>query len=209
VAGLNADSLARAREVVALYPHPRSALIPLCHIAQEQEGWLTPEAISQIAELVGVSAAEVQGTASFYDMLKLHPVGRYVIGVCTNISCMLGGAYELLAYAEDRLGIRCGQTSPDGLFTLEEMECMAACDGPPCVTVNYRYFPGLDPQGFDRLVDDLSSGRLSDEVPHHGTLSRVRRSVPLKVSPERVAAERAAADKAAEARRAASGEGGR
>src|ERR1700681_3720735 len=95
---LTPDVLARAREIVALYPHPRSALIPLCHLAQEQDGWLRPEAVSEIAELCGVTAAEVRGTATFYDMLYVEPVGRYVVAVCTNIACMLGGALELLEH---------------------------------------------------------------------------------------------------------------
>src|ERR1700678_4205073 len=99
----------RARELVALYPKPRSALIPLCHLAQEQDGWLMPEAMEEIAALVGVTAAEVRGTASFYDMLHTEPVGRYVVAGCTNIACMLAGAYEVLSHAERRLGIRVGQ----------------------------------------------------------------------------------------------------
>ena len=79
---------------MALYPEPRSALIPLCHLAQEQDGWLRPEAMSEIAELCGVTAAEVKGTATFYDMLHTEPVGKYLVAVCTNIACMLGGAWS-------------------------------------------------------------------------------------------------------------------
>jgi len=203
VAGLTTENLAKARETVALYPQARSALIPLCHLAQSQEGWLTPEAIVQIAELVGVSAAEVKGTASFYDMLHTEPVGKYLVGVCTNIACMLGGAYELLEHAENRLGVRCGQTTPDGKFTLEEMECLAGCDGTPCVAVNYRFFLGLDNGSFDRLVDDLDSGKLEAQVPAHGTLSRVPRQGGLRTDGQEVLAERAASDQAIAARKAA------
>ena len=86
-----ADVVARARQLLALYPEPRSALIPLCHLAQEQDGWLTPEAMADIADLVGVTPAEVLGTATFYDMLHTEPVGRYVVAVCTNIACLLRG----------------------------------------------------------------------------------------------------------------------
>src|SRR6202041_1583749 len=85
-AHLTPEVMARARDIVALYPHPRSALIPLCHLAQEQDGWLRPEAMAEIAELVGVTAAEVRGTATFYDMLHTEPVGTYVISLCTNIA---------------------------------------------------------------------------------------------------------------------------
>ena len=128
---LNADILARARQVIALYPEPRSALIPLCHLAQEQDGWLTPEAMVDIAGLVGVTPGEVLGTASFYDMLHTEPVGRHVVAVCTNIACLLGGAAELLEHAEDSLGVGAGGTTRDGAITLEEAECLADCDRAP------------------------------------------------------------------------------
>ena len=108
----------RAERTVALYPEPRSALIPLCHLAQEHDGYLSAAAMEEIAELVGVTPAEVLGTASFYDMLHTSPVGRYVISVCTNIACLLAGGDSLLAHAERSLGVAVGETTPDGLFTL-------------------------------------------------------------------------------------------
>ena len=171
---LSPENVQRAREVIARYPQPRSALIPLCHLAQEQDGWLAPDAMEHIAELLDLEAAEVLGTASFYEMFKLHPVGKYLIGVCTNISCLLLGGQELLAHAEERLGCRPGTTTDDGLFTLEEMECLAACTEAPCLQVNYRYFNKVSNADFDSLVEDLRSGRLDDAVPPHGTLSRIR-----------------------------------
>jgi len=119
---LSADLLERARDLVALYPEPRSALIPLCHLAQEQDGWLRPEAMSEIADLCGVTAAEVRGTATFYDMLHTEPVGRHVVAVCTNIACLLNGAAELLEHAEASLGVNAGGTTVDGSVTLEEAE---------------------------------------------------------------------------------------
>jgi NADH-quinone oxidoreductase subunit E len=158
------DNLAKAHGIVALYPQERSALVPLCHLSQAQDGYLTAEGIEQIAELVGVTPAEVRGTASFYDMLHLEPVGRYVFAMCTNIACMLGGAYELLDHAEERLGIGVGQTTGDGMFTIEEAECLAGCDTAPCVQVNHRFFGPLDGASFDELVANLASGAL-DEPP--------------------------------------------
>ena len=196
MARLSGPVLARARETIALYPEPRSALVPLCHLAQEQDGWLTEDAVTHIAELLDLTPVEVLGTASFYDMLKTEPVGRYLIGVCTNIACLLAGSYELLEHAEHSLGIPVGGTTPDGKFSLEEVECIAFCDRAPCAVANYRYFGPLDPAGFDRLVDDLGSGRLDEEVPPHGTLSRVQRDGGLRVPAEQVAAERAADDEA-------------
>ena len=169
----------RAEAIVACYPKARSALIPLCHLAQSQDGWLTPEAMEEIADLVDCTPAEVRGTATFYDMLHTEPVGRHVLTVCTNIACMLAGAYEVLHHAEDALGISAGQTTADGEFTLEEAECLAGCDKAPCVQVNHRFFGPLDPEGFDRLADDLRAGRLAETVPTHGVLSRVERNVGL------------------------------
>ena len=203
---LQADIRSRAEELVALYPEPRSALIPLCHLAQEQDGWLRPEALSEIAELCGVTAAEVRGTATFYDMLHTEPVGTYVVAVCTNIACLLGGALELLEHAESTLGVRAGGTTPDGVFTLHEAECLADCDRTPCVQVNHRYVGAQTPATFDALVEDLRAGRLSDTVPPHGTLVRVRRSVGLQADRGAIVAERAQAAEAQAARAAASGE---
>ncbi|HVA06936.1 MAG TPA: NAD(P)H-dependent oxidoreductase subunit E [Acidimicrobiales bacterium] len=206
---LSADITARAKALVALYPEPRSALIPLCHLAQEQDGWLRPEAMTEIAELVGVTPAEVRGTATFYDMLHTEPVGTYVVAVCTNIACLLDGAQELLQHAESTLGVRAGGTTTDGVFTLEESECLADCDRTPCVQVNARFVGAQTPDSFDQLLADLRSGSLADTVPPHGTLVRVRRSVGLQVSRKALAAERAAAADALAARGAAgAGSGG-
>ena len=205
---LNGDIRQRALDLVTLYPEPRSALIPLCHLAQEQDGWLHPEAIEEIAELCGVTAAEVRGTATFYDMLYTEPVGTYVVAVCTNIACMLDGALELLEHAEGALGVRAGGTTPDGVFTLHEAECLADCDRTPCVQVNHRYVGAQTPESFDRLLADLRSGALAETVPSHGTLVRVKRSVGLVADRGTIVAERAAAAEAQAARAAASSGGG-
>jgi len=192
VSHLSNEMLERGRALVALYPEPRSALIPLCHLAQEQDGWLRPEAMADIAALVGVTAAEVRGTATFYDMLHTEPVGTHVVSVCTNIACLLGGAAELLEHAEASLGVRAGGTTADGTITLEESECLADCDRTPCVQVNHRYVGAQTPESFDQLVADLRAGALADTIPPHGTLVRVRRSVGLQADKKAVAAERAA-----------------
>lgn len=177
MARLTKENVELAREIIGRYPRPKSALIPLLHLAQEQDGHLTDEAMTHIGELVGVTPAEVLGTASFYEMFKMEPVGRYMINICTNISCQLMGGEELLAHAEDRLGIRPGQTTADGLFTLEDVECIAACTEAPCLQVNYRYEHRISNEGFDRLVDDLRAGRRTD-IPAHGVLAQVRQHIP-------------------------------
>jgi NADH-quinone oxidoreductase subunit E len=207
VSHLSADIVTRAKALVALYPEPRSALIPLCHLAQEQDGWLTPEAMSEIADLVGVTAAEVQGTATFYDMLHTEPVGTYVVSVCTNIACLLGGAQDLLEHAESALGVRAGGTTPDKVFTLEESECLADCDRTPCVQVNHRYVGAQTNESFDQLLSDLRSGALADTVPTHGTLIRVPRTVGLQADRKAIEAERAAMAKAQSARAGAASPG--
>ena len=194
---------AKAEATVALYPKKRSALIPLCHLAQGQDGYLTEAAMVEIGELCEVTAAEVRGTATFYDMLHTEPVGRYVVAVCTNIACLLNGASELLEHAEGSLGIGSGGTTADGVITLEEAECLADCDRAPCVQVNHRYVGAQTPESFDQLVADLRSGGRNGDIPPHGTLVRVRRTNGLSMSPGEVAEERKVAADARAARDAA------
>ncbi|MGQ0616970.1 MAG: NADH-quinone oxidoreductase subunit NuoE family protein [Acidimicrobiia bacterium] len=177
---LNPANVALAGEIIGRYPVPKSATIPLCHLAQEQDGHLSEEAMAHIAELVGVTPAEVLGTASFYEMFKREAVGRYFVNVCTSISCFLSGGDELLHHAEERLGVKAGGTTTDGRFTLEEYECIAACTEAPCLQVNYRYFHKVTNDDFDRLVDDLGAGRLDGSVPPHGVLQRTRQHVPAE-----------------------------
>jgi NADH-quinone oxidoreductase E subunit len=180
----------RAEEIVALYPRPRSATLPLCHLAQEQDGYLTADAMVEIAELTETTPAEVRGTASFYDLFHLEPVGTYVVGVCTNIACLLAGGLELLAHAERSLGVAVGETTAEGTFTLEECECLGDCEVAPCVQVNSRFVRTTTPDAFDSLIERLRTD-VPDEIPRFGLLSRVRRSVGLMVPPEVVASERA------------------
>jgi NADH-quinone oxidoreductase subunit E len=178
MARLSAENTITAKEIIGRYPRPKSALIPLLHLAQEQDGYVAEDAMAHIAELIGVTPAEVLGTCSFYEMFKREPVGEYLVNVCTNISCMLLGGEELLHHLEDRLGIKSGSTTPDGTFTVEDVECIAACTEAPCLQVNYRFRYRVSNGDFDQLIDDLRAGRLDDEVPPHGTLARVRQRVP-------------------------------
>ena len=194
MARLSDANVVVAREIIARYPRPRSALIPLLHLAQEQDGLVTNDAMVHIAELLGLQPSEVYGTATFYEMFKFEPVGRYCVNVCTNISCQLVGAYELLEHAEERLGVTVGGTTADGLFTLEDVECIAACTEAPAIQVNYRYRYKVSAADFDRLVDDLRAGRLADEVPPHGTLARIRQRVPAERWAGRGAEEQAKVD---------------
>jgi NADH-quinone oxidoreductase subunit E len=178
MARLSEANLKTATEIIGRYPRPKSALIPLLHLAQEQDGYVAEDAMEHIAELIGVTPAEVLGTCSFYEMFKREPVGEYLVNVCTNISCLLLGGEELLHHLEDRLGIRPGSTTADGVFTLEDVECIAACTEAPCLQVNYRYFYKVTPDAADALIEDLRAGRRAHEVPKHGTLARVRQQIP-------------------------------
>lgn len=178
---LSRENVELAREIIERYPRPRSALIPLLHLAQSQDGWVTEDAMEHIAELLGLTPAEVFGTCSFYEMFKREPVGKYLVNVCTNLPCMLNGGYEVLAHLEERLGLKPGGTTADGVFTLEEVECVAACPEAPCVQVNYRSFNQMAPVfdgemagRLDKLLDGLRAGRHDDDVPPHGVTTRIR-----------------------------------
>ena len=111
-------------------------------------------------------------------MFKREPVGRYLVNICTNISCQIMGGEELLHHAEHTLGIKAGSTTADGLFTIEDVECIAACTEAPCLQVNYRYRHRITNDEFDELIDDLRAGKLAEEIPPHGTLARVRQHIP-------------------------------
>jgi len=178
MSGLTDANVSLAKEIIGRYPKPKSALIPLLHLAQEQDGYVTNDAMAHLAELVGVTPAEVLGTATFYEMFKFEPVGKFVINVCQTMSCALMGAEELMHHAEARLGIRSGQTTDDGLITIAHAECQAACTEAPCLQVNYRFRYRVTPEAMDTLIDDLRSGRLDGEIPPHGTLHRTRQHIP-------------------------------
>jgi len=178
VARLSPQNVELAREIIARYPRSRSALIPLLHVAQEQDGYVTEDAMEHIGELLGLTAAEVLGTCSFYEMFKREPVGKYLVNICNGISCMLLGSEELIHHAEQTLGVKAGGTTDDGLFTLQHVECIAACDGAPCLAVNYRYVTDVSHAGFDELVAELRAGSRDDEFPPHGTTTRIRQKTP-------------------------------
>jgi NADH-quinone oxidoreductase subunit E len=186
---LSVENEKRAKKTISLYPRSRSALIPLLHLAQEQNGWLTPDSIKHVAELLEITPAEVLSVASFYDMFHTEPVGKNLIGICTNLACMLEGGYELLEYAEEKLGVKPGGTTPDDEFSLEEVECMAACDKAPVCVVNWRYFHNVSKSDFDKLIGDVKSKRLNSDIPNHGIVTRVQRDFGLVTKDEEGASQ--------------------
>jgi len=175
---LNDANVALAREIIARYPKKKSALIPLVHLSQQQNGYVTEEAMRHVGELIDVTPAEVYGTASFYEMFRFEPTGKYLINICGTLSCALLGADDLMHHAERVLGIKAGSTTPDGLITLQHAECQAACTEAPTLQVNYRHRFRVTPADFDELVEDLRAGKLDSEIPPHGTLGRNRQHIP-------------------------------
>jgi NADH-quinone oxidoreductase subunit E len=175
---LNDHNVHVAKEIIAKYPRKKSALIPLVHLSQQQNGYVTEDAMRHIAELIDVTPAEVYGTASFYEMFRFEPTGKYLINICGTMSCALMGADDLMHHAEQTLGVRAGSTTSDGLITLQHAECQAACTEAPTLQVNYRHRYRVTPEAFDQLVEDLRAGRLDGDVPVHGTLGRNRQQIP-------------------------------
>jgi NADH-quinone oxidoreductase subunit E len=145
----------RILAVVALYPEPRSALIPALRLAQDEYGWLSTEAFEQVAEATGFTPALCKSVASFYDMFRLRPGGVYEICVCTNVSCALVGAGDTLRAFERELGVEAGGTTADGLFTLRTVECYGGCGWGPVVSVNERYHEPLAAEQVPDLVAHL------------------------------------------------------
>ncbi len=143
------------RKLAGHYPVRRSALIPMLLFAQDEYGFLSKEIIAEISRRIDLTVLDVEGTISYYSMLRKKPAGRYHLQICTNISCMLRGGDELFEHARKKLGIAPGEITPDGLFSLEEVECIGACAWAPAIQVNYDFHHELAPERFDQLIQEL------------------------------------------------------
>jgi NADH-quinone oxidoreductase subunit E len=141
--------------IIARYPLKRSAIVPLLLFAQDEVGWVSDEAIEEIARRVEVKPIEVIEDISYYSMLHRQPIGKYNLQVCTNVSCLLRGGEEILDHCSKKLGIGHKQTTADGMFSLEEVECLGACCGAPAMQVNYDYYENLTPEKVDALIEKL------------------------------------------------------
>jgi NADH-quinone oxidoreductase subunit E len=157
-AGLTEETRLRAREIIARYPRPRSALLPMLHLVQAEEGFVSPEGIALCAEELGLTKAEVGAVATFYTMYKRRPAGDWLVSVCTNTLCGLLGGEAIFAALSEHLGVGHDQTTSDGTITLEHAECLAACDYAPVVTVNYEFYDQQTPDSALGLVRDLRAG---------------------------------------------------
>lgn len=144
--------------LIALYEDSRSALIPMTHLFQEHEGWTSPNALAAVAYLLKLPLAVVESTISFYTLFYRRPVGRYMLQVCRNLSCILNGAEDIMAYFREQLGIGHLETTDDGLFSYEEVECLAACDRAPCMQVNLRFKYDLTPKMVDDMLAAMRAG---------------------------------------------------
>jgi NADH-quinone oxidoreductase subunit E len=149
---------ADAAQIIARYPQPRSALLPMLHLVQSEEGYVSPDGIALCADLLDLTTAEVSAVATFYTQYKRHPNGEYTVGVCTNTLCAVMGGDVIFSSLEDHLGVGHDETTEDGRVTLERVECNAACDYAPVVMVNWEFFDNQTPASAREIVDRLRAG---------------------------------------------------
>lgn len=172
-AGYDSVTFARleadANAIIARYPEARSALLPMLHLVQSEDGYVSRNGIGFCAQMLSITAAEVSAVATFYTQYKRRPNGRYTVGVCTNTLCAIMGGDEIFDELSDHLGVGHDETTDDGAITLERVECNAACDYAPVVMVNWEFFDNQTPASATAVVDDLRLGK--DVAPSRGAMS--------------------------------------
>jgi NADH-quinone oxidoreductase subunit E len=151
------EALARIERILTRYPTKQAALLPVLWVAQETWGWISKEAAEEVARILEIPPAHVDGVLTFYTMFNLRPVGKNLLQVCTSISCHLAGAGRLLEHCKKRLGVDVEETTLDGKFTVVEVECIAGCDRAPSMMVNDTYYEPMDEKKLDALLDKLSA----------------------------------------------------
>lgn len=152
-----------ADALITQYPQSRSALLPIIHLFQQEQGYVSLEATEQTARWLGLTLAEVEATISFYTLFFRRPIGKYLVQPCRGLSCIINGAYDIMAYMREKLGLEHLGTSSDGLFSYEEVECLAACDRAPCMQVNFEFRYDLTKARIDAMLEAMRSGTF--EVP--------------------------------------------
>lgn len=155
---------ARFDRLVTLYPVRRSALIPMLLYAQDEVGYISETVVAEIAVRLSITELDVRNVLSYYSMLRTKPAGKYNVQVCTNISCMLRDGYGILEHCKKRLGIGHKEVTPDGLFSLEEVECIGACCWAPAIQVNYDFYDELTTDKVDQILEDYKAGRGKETV---------------------------------------------
>lgn len=180
---LSEELRARADEIVARYPHPRSALLPLLYLVQVEQGYVSQEGMQEVADMLDLTTAEVEAVATYYTMFKKQPPGMWLLSICTNLSCALAGGRRLYERALEELGPEARQVTEDGLFSVEEVECLGACDAAPVVQVNYCNYDRVSKDGLGEMIGALRGGAVPEPsrgpkpVPHRDT-SRLLAGVP-------------------------------
>src|SRR5579859_6994627 len=165
---MSAQLAARFDKLQNAYPVKRSALIPMMMYAQDEFGCVSDEMIAEIAKRLELLTVQVEETLAYYSMLRRKPMGKHPVQICTNVACMLKGGYEILDRAKKRLEIGHKETTQDGVFSLEEVECIGACTGAPAMQVNYDFYENLTPLKFDRIIQELDGGRVPKPEPVTG-----------------------------------------
>jgi NADH-quinone oxidoreductase subunit E len=157
------ETAARFDHLVTIYPLKRSALVPMLLYAQDEIGFVSDEVVREIAQRIDILELDVRNVLSYYSMLRTKPAGKYNVQVCTNISCMLRGGYEILDHCKHKLGIGHKETTKDGVFSLEEVECIGACCWAPAIQINYDFHDDLTPEKVDVLFQMYRDGQGKDE----------------------------------------------
>lgn len=173
-APLSPDTIAAMQRLMGRYPEPRSALLPMLYLVQAEHGYVSQEGMREVAGLLGLFRAEVAAVATFYTMFKRRPCGTWLVSVCTNVSCALAGGRQIYERLAEHLGPESTAMTPDGVFTVEEVECLGACDGAPVVQVNY--------ENYERMTADSTLGLA--EALRAGTIPPPARGEPPKTSKE-------------------------
>jgi NADH-quinone oxidoreductase subunit E len=175
VSALSTHILEEIRELPARYPQPRSAVMPALDLAQEELGYLTPEAMTEVAAALELDPGYVEGVATFYSLFHLEPIGKHRFYVCTNLSCMIRGAYGIVDHVKKSIGVsNPDEVSADGLFSYEEVECLGACEYAPMMRVDHQYHYDLTPEKIDKLIADRRNG-MSVVLPARGEVAIAKR----------------------------------
>jgi NADH-quinone oxidoreductase E subunit len=153
---LSAEGAKRVEQLVGRYPKKEAALLPVLHLVQREKGFISPEAEEWVAAKLGIPPLQVREVLSFYTLLRRKPGGRYIVQVCRNISCFLAGSEDIVTYLEARLGIRAGETTGDGKYTLETVECLGNCDHAPCLMINDDDYGPVTREAVDGILKRLA-----------------------------------------------------
>jgi len=154
----NEEELKKVEEIKSHYPQSQAALLPVLWMVQEKEGWISEDSMKYVGDLLKVSYEHILGVVTFYTMFNKQPRGKFHLQICTNVSCMLRGGYDLFKYASEKLGINNNETTKDGLFTIEEVECLGSCGTAPMIQVNNKeYYENLTVESFGKLIEDFKN----------------------------------------------------